>query len=552
MSTPSRPAPTDAELIFDKRDVAPHALALRAAERPDEIGIVVVGGRAWTYRELDEGAHQWATALRRSGIAPGDHVATFMPNCVETYLLWFGIAWAGAVEVPFNTAYLGTMLSYAIDAADVSSIVIHRSFVPRLNEVLAGRPMLRRVVVVDTPTTGPGGAASAATRVDVVPVEGVTVIDETEFFAGVESDFSFAGPEYRDVASIIYTSGTTGPSKPVLVPWPAVFTMWSWAPGDVIAPGEALYMPFPHFHVGGKTVMINCIARGARVVLREKFSATEFWDDVRRFDCKVAGIVGPMTALLYAQPERADDADNPLRAVLVGPMIPEMDAFEKRFGVKVGVCYGMTEIGSVINSDLDHGPWYTCGRLRTDYPFPQGRLVNEFDEPVPVGEVGELVVRTDAPWALNLGYYKMPDKTAEAWRNGWFHTGDAFRLDEDGWFTFVDRMKDTIRRRGENISSFEVENIAREYDGVLDCAAFGVPAKLGEDEVMVAVVAHDRTNFDVDAFGAYCAAKLPRFMVPRYVEVVDELPRNETSLRVKKHELRARGVTSTTWDSESR
>jgi crotonobetaine/carnitine-CoA ligase len=541
---PTQLAPTDADLIFDKGDVAPHALALRAKERPDDVGIQVVGGRAWTYRELDEGAHVWAAALRRAGVAPGDHVATLMPNSVETYLLWFGISWAGAVEVPFNTAYLGTMLSYAIDAADVTTIVIHRSFVPRLNEVLAGRSKLCRVVVVDTPATG-------SARVEVEPVDGVTVIGETELFDGVEPDYSLAGPEYRDVAAIIYTSGTTGPSKPVLVPWPAVFSMWSWAPKDIIEPGESLYMPFPHFHVGGKTVLINCLARGARIVLREKFSVTDFWDDVRKYDCKVAGIVGPMTALIYAQPERPDDADNPVRALLVGPMIPEIEDFEKRFGVKTGVCYGMTEIGAVISSDLDHGPWYTCGRLRTDYPFPEGRLVNEFDEPVPVGEVGELVVRTKAPWALNLGYYNMPEKTAEAWRNGWFHTGDAFRLDEDGWFTFVDRMKDTIRRRGENISSFEVENIAREFPGVLDCAAFGVPAKLGEDEVMVAVVPMDRATFDVDAFGQYCAEKLPRFMVPRYVDVLDELPRNETSLRVKKHELRAQGVTASTWDSEA-
>jgi crotonobetaine/carnitine-CoA ligase len=186
-----------------------------------------------------------------------------------------------------------------------------------------------------------------------------------------------------------------------------------------------------------------------------------------------------------------------------------------------------------------------------DYPWPDAVVVNEYDEPVPAGEVGELVVRSAEPWALNVGYYKMPGQTVEAWRNGWFHTGDAFRVDEDGWYYFVDRLRDTIRRRGENISSFEVETIVGEYDDVIECAAVGLPAVLGEDDVLVAVIVRDASTFDPAALIEYLEPRMPRFMLPRYVEVVDDLPRTEASMRVRKHEIRARGVTSSTYDREA-
>jgi len=234
----------------------------------------------------------------------------------------------------------------------------------------------------------------------------------------------------------------------------------------------------------------------------------------------------------------------------LGPMIPEMEAFERRFGVQVVTCYGQTEIGTPVATGVDHGPWANCGKVRQDYPWPEVRLVDELDEPVPRGEVGEMVVRTAEPWALNLGYYKMPEESVRAWRNGWFHTGDAFRQDEDGWFYFVDRMKDAIRRRGENISSFEVENYVVEHPLVIDCAAVGIGTAHGDEEVLVAVVVKD--GFDPAKLIAFLEPRMPRFMVPRYVRAMDDLPRNETTARVRKQYLRDEGVTASTWDREAR
>jgi crotonobetaine/carnitine-CoA ligase len=359
------------------------------------------------------------------------------------------------------------------------------------------------------------------------------------------------GPTYRDIAAMIFTSGTTGPSKGVLTPWAVIYQMWSWVPEDAVLPGEGLYCALPMFHISGKSAFTAAMVRGGRYVTRDKFSVASFWDDVRAHDCSAATTVGPLTAMLHAQPPRPDDADNPLRAVLLGPMIPDQDGFERRFGVRTATCYGQTEVGAVLATGWDHGPWEACGRPRLDYPWTELRLVDERDEPVAPGEVGELVARTPVPWALNAGYHKMPEQTAAAWRNGWFHTGDAFRVDADGWYHFVDRMQDTIRRRGENISSFEVENFVIDHPGVVDCAAVGVRTEHGDDEVLVAVIPTDRATFDPADLIAFLVPRMPRFMVPRYVEVVDDLPRNETSARVRKAVLRERGRTATTWDRDA-
>ncbi len=517
--------------MLDDLYLAPHAVARWAGERPDAIAVERIEGGSRTYGEMLAESQRWASAFAACGVESGTHVATMLANGFDALDAWLALGWVRAVEVPLNTAYTGHMLRYALAQADVTMIVIGAEFIDRLIPLLDELPLLAKVVVV-------GGDAPTL------------YLSRDEFLAGHEPR-AFAGPRSSDIAAIIYTSGTTGPSKGVMVPWACAYQMWSWVPPETLCPGEGLYSAFQPFHIAGKSVNISCFVRGGRLVLRDKFSASNFLDDVRRFDCRAACVVGPMTALLHAQPRTPGDADNPLRSILLGPMIPEIDDFEERFGVRTATCYGMTEIGAPVNTSFDHGPWQTCGRERSDYPWTEVRLVDEFDVEVAVDQVGEMIVRSEVPWALNAGYYNMADKTAEAWRNGWFHTGDAFKRDDQGNYFFVDRMKDAIRRRGENISSFEVENAVLEHPDVVDCSAIGVPAQYGEDEVMVIVVAKDRSTFDPSALVAWLDARMPRFMVPRYVDVVDDLPRNETSLRVKKMELRSAGITATTWDREA-
>jgi crotonobetaine/carnitine-CoA ligase len=302
------------------------------------------------------------------------------------------------------------------------------------------------------------------------------------------------------------------------------------------------------FHNSGRSGFNFVLSRGGCLVTRDKFSATHVWDDVRRHNCVALALVGPLTALLYAAPPRADDADNPVRSVILGPMIPQIGDFERRFGVRVAICYGQTEIGAPVTSGWDHGPWECCGQRRTSWPYHDVRIVDEHDQDLPPGQVGELVVRSAEPGALNLGYYGMPERTAEAWRGGWFHTGDAFRIDDDGNFYFVDRMNDAIRRRGENISSFEVEAAVAQHPAVRECAAVGVRTEFGDDEVMAVVIVDD-PDFAPGELVSFLDGRLPKFMVPRYVSVVDDLPRNATTGRVRKSELRAAGVTAATWDA---
>jgi crotonobetaine/carnitine-CoA ligase len=524
--------------LLARDNLLPNAVAKWAKATPDTVALEIVGGRRLTYAELHEVGLRWAAALREVGVGPGDHVATMVSPELTAHFAMLGVGWLGAVEVPLNTAYLGQTLHYALELTDATTVVCSAEFADRIAAVAGDLPELKTVVVVDG--DAPTGAFSCR------------VVDGDALLARTDPAQGLPGPEYHQISTLLLTSGTTGPSKAVVVPWAGVFQMWSWVPIDALAPGEGLFIAMPLFHNSGRSGFNNCMVRGGRYVTRAKFSGTSFWDDVRATDCVLAALVGPMTHLLYSAPPRPDDADNPLRAVVLGPMIPEMADFERRFGVKVATCYGQTEIGAPLATGWDHGPWAGCGKPRTDYPWTECEIVNELDEPLPVGEVGELVVRTREPWALNAGYYKMPEATAAAWRNGWFHTGDAFRRDEEGWFYFVDRMRDTIRRRGENISSFEVENAVLEFPDVVECAAVGIRTPLGDDEVMAAVIVRDPSTFDPAALVEFLSRRIATFMVPRYVEVMDDFPRNSTTGRVRKHELRARGVTERTWDRERR
>ncbi|GMU78547.1 MAG: acyl-CoA synthetase [Acidimicrobiia bacterium] len=520
--------------MLARENLLPNAVARWASTTPDTVALELVGGPRLTYAELHDAGLRWAGALLRVGVERGHHVATMVSPELTAHFAMLGVGWVGAVEVPLNTAYRGQTLHHALHLTDATTVVCSAEFVERIAEVAGDLPKLETVVVVDG--TAPRGAFPGR------------VVDGTAFLDGVAPATGLPGPEYHHISTLLLTSGTTGPSKAVVLPWAGVFQMWSWVPDDALLPGEGLFIAMPLFHNSGRSGFNSCMARGGRYVTRAKFSGTSFWDDVRATDCRVGALVGPMTHLLYAAPPRADDADNPLRAVVIGPMIPEMADFERRFGVRVATCYGQTEIGAPLATGWDHGPWAGCGKPRTDYPWTECALVNELDEPVAPGEVGELVVRTREPWALNAGYYNMPEATAEAWRNGWFHTGDAFRCDEDGWYYFVDRMRDTIRRRGENISSFEVENAVLEFPGVVECAAVGIRTPLGDDEVMAAVIVGDADAFDPAALVGFLETRIATFMVPRYVEAMDDFPRNATTGRVRKHELRARGVTTTTWD----
>jgi crotonobetaine/carnitine-CoA ligase len=280
------------------------------------------------------------------------------------------------------------------------------------------------------------------------------------------------------------------------------------------------------------------------------FSVTEFWNDIRKYDCRVMQLFpAQIKYLLEAAPPSEDDRNVALKFIWSAPLIPETKIFMERFDITVNTGFGATETGGTIAGvEIDGSNLKSCGKVNPDPRGYELRLVNERDEEVPVGEVGEMIVRTACPWTLNVGYYRNPEATAEAWRNGWFHTGDAMIKDEEGNFYFVDRFKDCIRRKGENISSFELEGYALSYPGVAEAAAIGVPDPTGEQEVKIFVVQKPEETVDLDAMGGWLAEQMPKFMIPRYLEIVEEFPKTPATGRIQKSELRKLPIGARQWD----
>jgi crotonobetaine/carnitine-CoA ligase len=524
--------------MLDRRAILTQRIQDLAARVPDETALVDVGGRRRTYRELHEQVTRWAGGYAKLGVTAGDTVFTMMPNSFECFDAWLGVAWLRAIEVPANTMYRGSMLAYTLNNSEAKIAVIAQRYVERLEEVADELVHLKRVIIPDANGPRPH-----------VPFD---VMTGEEFLVDVDTFDLGDGPNRYDIAAIIYTSGTTGPSKGVLVPWAELYQWVSLNPDGSLEPGRGYYSTFPACHVAGKSLLYYAADRQAYLVIRETFSVTEFWNDIRIHDCQAGGVLGPVAAMLMLAPPTPDDAKTPLENVFMGPLIPGVEEFKTRFGVRVGTGFGMTEIGVPLMTDgfnLVNGQ--SCGRIRTGAPGYEVRIVDEHDDPVPVGTTGEFIVRAAEPWVMSAGYWKMPEKTAEAWRNGWFHTGDAFREDGDGNFYFVDRVKDAIRRRGENISSFEVEAGVNSHPAVQESAAIGVPSELGEEDVKAFVVVRPNESLDPRDLIEFLVPRMPRFMIPRYVEIVEALPKTDSTLRVRKATLRENALNEQTWDRES-
>ena len=524
--------------MLDRSLVLPQLLAGLAAAEPDVVAMQDVDGRSETRRELHEQNLRWADAFRRLGVQPGEHVVSMIPNSFEAYHAWLGLAWLGATEVPVNTMYRGRMLRYLVEDSGAEVLVISARYLPQLREVAHELTQLRVIAVPD-----------ADDGLDDLPCP---VVTGDELFAGVEPRDDFAGPDYWDVAAVIYTSGTTGPSKGVLMPWGTLWAIVDNLPDDFVCEGEGFYSTFPAFHMSGKYMMYMAAQRRSRMVIRETFSVQHFWDDVRRFEIDTVVLLGAMAPFLMQAPERPDDGDTPLHKVGLVPLPHGVEEFKRRFGVEVSTSYGMTEVGMPFVSDgFDLANDTSLGRLRPGWAGYEVQIVDEHDQPLPANVPGELVVRTREPWVINRGYHGKPDATAAAWRNGWFHTGDAFVYDDDGNYYFFDRIKDAIRRRGENISSFEVEAHVNDHPEVVECAAIGVPSEYTEDEVKVCVVRTAGSSLTEAQLVEFLVPRMPRFMVPRYVQFVDALPKTEGTMRTRKFELRAEVLDERTWDREA-
>lgn len=506
-------------------------LRQRAEQMPDKL-FLRSAGVDLSYGEFNRRANQFATYLYSLGMKPGDKIGIMLPNSPEFLVSWLGAAKANIVYVPINTEYRGQILSHQLDLADVTTMVIGAEFLDRLVAVEDKLPKLKRVIVrgaSDTPLP------ARLTRLDYAETAGAKAQEPDKL------------ARYTDPFAISYTSGTTGPSKGALttnchvVGFAQDFnTLMEYEPHD------RLYTCMPMFHALGAWLgVLTTLIAGGSCLVGARFSASGFWDEVRSFDATLGHVIFSIPPILMKQPPRPDDKTT-LRRIYVAQRNPE---FEERFNCRIHEIYGQSETG-IVTGCWPGTPTKPGSAGKANANSYDVKLVDDDDNEVPVGSVGEFVVRPKHSYGMMNEYYNMPRETIAAFRNFWFHTGDSGRMDEDGYFYFVDRKKDALRRRGQNISSFELESVVMSHPKVLDCAAVAVPSPLTEDDVKVVVVVRPEEKLSAEELWRYCDENMPRFWVPRYIEFRDVLPRTPTQ-KVEKYKLRAGENAGQVFDREA-
>lgn len=501
-----------------------------AETQPDKVWAHFQDGREWTYPEMQARARRVSGALYSLGVRQKDKVFAWLPNGSDFLETWFGTNYMGAVYVSANIAYRGGILEHVIRLANAKVGIIHADLLPRLSEIEI--PHLESVIVIGGPATG--------------TYPGITLYDAALLQEDHGSAPLDAPIQPWDDVYVIYTSGTTGLSKAVLSSYVHAYSFFGEAFPHLVGRDERHLVFLPMFHAGGTAPTYSQLITGGSVAIVESFKTSEFWDTIRETQATTACLLGVMAPFLLKQPPREGDKSHTLKAVSITPLSEDAREFGKRFGVNLCTGYGMSETCGPVSTELNPPKLGISGRLRPGF---QARLVDENDCEVPIGEVGEFILRADRPWQLLTEYYGDPAATAAAWRNGWFHTGDLLRKDEEGYYYFVDRKKDAIRRRGENISSHEVEMEILKHPLIREAAAFAAKSDVAEDEVMVCISTREDNRIDSRELISFLIPRMPHYMVPRYVRIMTELPKTPTG-KVMKDALRKQGVTSDTWDRE--
>lgn len=504
-------------------------LRARAELTPDAT-FVHFDGTDVTYAGMVDRAERAAGALAELGMVPGDRVATVLPNSLELLDVWMGAAVGGFVLVPVNTGLKGEGLRYILEHSESKVVVTDAPLVETLQAAVPDDVGPR--VRLTRGATGPDGRTAAKV-----------------LGSGARASGRSGDPD--GLATILYTSGTTGLPKGVMNGHRPYLTAGVEFTREFLRIGtdDVLYTTLPLFHVNAQMLSVmGSIVSGRPLVLSPRFSASRFFDEIRAHRATVFNYIGAMLTMLYKQPAREDDAQNTLRLAVGGAAPKELwRDFEARYGLDILEIYGLTETACFcLGSPPDA---IKPGKLGKAVSWAEVDVQHEDGTRAADGEPGEIVVRPKQDDTLFRGYLKNEEATAKAMRDGWFLTGDRGRRDDDGYLVFLDRMKDVIRRRGENISSYEVERAVNLHQDVAESAAVGVPSDLGEEEVMIVVVPREGATIDPAGIRAHCAEQLARFMVPRYVLTVDALPKTATQ-RVQKFELRKQGLDGA-WDAEA-
>jgi carnitine-CoA ligase len=517
--------------LFAPADRTLPAILTRRAEQFAQKPLVTAGGTTWTYADTYEAAARCAGSLRSFGIHPGDRVAIICSNRIEFLEIVLGCAWLGAIAVPINVASRGPQLQHILSNCAARLLVMEAAYAENLSLLHPPELAIEAIWLIDPRTE---------VRIGKVV--------STSMPRGGER-LTAAAIRPGDLALILYTSGTTGPSKGVCCPQAQYF--W-WAVNTAsllqLRADDVLCTSLPLFHTNALNTFYQALLTGSSVCFEKRFSASRFFASLAHYRATITYLLGAMVPILLSRPRSLEETAHTVRIALA-PGVPAQfhEAFTQRTGIRLLDGWGSTETNFVLGATIEYQRPGLMGPVLEGF---QARVVDDQGNDVADDAPGELVVRADDQFAFATGYFRAPEKTAEAWCNLWFHTGDRVVRQSDGYFRFIDRLKDTIRRRGENISSFEVEQVLLSHSGVANAAAFPVRSPLAEDEVMAAVILHPGQQLTEGELIAFCEPRLPYFAIPRYLEFVRELPTTESG-KVQKYKLRERGVTEKTWDREA-
>ncbi len=507
-------------------------MLLRQAARIPHKPLVAADDTGWTYAQACAVAGRAAAALQSAGIAAGDRVALICSNRAEFLEILLGCAWLGAVLVPINVASRGMQLQHILANCGARLLIVEEACAENLALIEPARCAVATIWTI--------GGGTANLRLGDIAARAMP---------GESRSLAPAALRPSDPAFILYTSGTTGPSKGVSCPHAQYF--W-WAVNTAalleLDPEDVLCTTLPLFHTNALNTFYQAVLTGGTVCFEKRFSASGFYTALLRRQATVTYLLGAMVPILLSRPVAAEERAHSARVALAPGVPARFHAdFTARTGIRLIDGWGSTETNFVLGATVDAQRPGTMGPVFDGFA---ARVVDDEDNEVADGTPGELVVRADDPFAFATGYFGAPEKTVEAWRNLWFHTGDRVIREADGYFRFIDRLKDAIRRRGENISSFEVEQVLLSHPAVANAAAYPVRSQLAEDEVMAAVVLHPGQSLTAPDLIAFCKPRLPYFAVPRFLEFVTELPTTESG-KVQKYKLRERGVTAAAWDREA-
>ena len=523
----------------DEQDTLLHAVQRVLEVDPERI-FLDFSGEQYSYGAFDKLTTRFAHALADLGVEAGQTVVTMLDNNIDAVVSWFAINKLGAISVPINTALRGEFLRHQIDDAAGSLMICEGDYLQRVADVASGLTQVKLIL-----SRGGSEHPVPECRLPISSLDSHRGTDETPIPIAAKPG---------DISCIIYTSGTTGPSKGSMQSYNYFCNLAKARLKSCPATADDItFTPMPLFHNNAlATGIAGTVISGGRIVIAPRFSVSNFWPEIERSGATIVSIVGAMATLLAEAPDnesskRCHGQVHTVRGVPFSDRVKE--AWKTRFGARfVGSNdYGMTEAAVV--TWLPGGAYAAPNSSGKRYADFDVRIVDDNDVEVPPGTSGEIVIRPNKPNIMFQGYWRRPEATVAVMRNQWFHTGDIGKFDEDGFLYFVDRKKDYLKRRGENISSFEMEVALKSHPAILEVAVHAVPSNFGDDDVKVTAVLRPGAELDERSYCLWIAERVPYFAVPRYIEFRDALPKNPQE-KILKYQLRDEGRTPTTWDIE--